>query len=415
MPTFAEGSEAAGFESDKAKAKWIQTDEDAMALISQLVDTTLLKHIADCETVKAMWDILEHMFKESGNSYTMLLILQLEEIKQANYPDLLTYTNEFSALIEKLKKQNIKRIELEKTMKFMAGLDDSFDNWKQIKIIYLRQKNAVIPTLQNLINEILNKERSRKQTSTTLAVYNKKKPGYLGNCKTCGLQGHKPEKCWKTHPELMPPWYKNAPKEKAKKNQNMDKNKEDKQDSKEEKQDSKEKKDKNRSNINLTTYALASDGQSPKDLLRLHGTTWYLDSAATEHMCVHRHWFEDDYTEGSVVFDGAGGDLRAIGYGTVKIPLLQRDGSAITATIRNVKHVVATPTSFLPFICPPLVWLPATYPVSYFESKMPISGDLVVGQTFKDVKAAKNTIYVHVIIRGKSFAPPKNKKEIFVV
>ena len=42
------------------------------------------------------------MFKETGNSYIISLIFQLEEIKQANYLDLLTYTNEFSALIKKL-------------------------------------------------------------------------------------------------------------------------------------------------------------------------------------------------------------------------------------------------------------------------------------------------------------------------
>ena len=46
---------------------------------------------------------------------------------------------------------------------------------------------------------------------------------------------------------------------------------------------------------------------------------------------------------------------------------------------------------------------------------MPISGDLIVKQTFEDVEAAKNDIYIHVIIREKYFAPPKDKKEVFVV
>ena len=58
----------------------------------------------------------------------MSLIFQFEKIKQTNYLDLLTFINEFNILIERLKKQNIKKTELEKIIKFMTGLDNSFVN-----------------------------------------------------------------------------------------------------------------------------------------------------------------------------------------------------------------------------------------------------------------------------------------------
>jgi hypothetical protein len=338
-PTFEPGSEG-----DKDRVKWAQTDEDAMALISQLVDIALLKHIADCETAKAMWDIFEQMFKESGNSFIMSLILQFEEINQTNYPDLLTFTNEFNALIERLEKQGIKKTELEKTMKFMAGLDDSFANWKQMKMIYLRQKNAAIPSLLDLVNEVLDEERSRKHTSTALVLYKKDTGNNTGKgpkryCKICRTPRHGEDTCWKKHPELLTPEVKKRLEESRKQREKNQEEKDKKEQEDKERKEKEDKKDKNRSNVNLTAYSLLSDGQSPKDLIRIHGASWYLDSAATEHMCVHRHWFEDDYTEGNVIFDGAGGGLKAVGYGTVKIPLLRKDGSVITATIQNVKHV----------------------------------------------------------------------------
>ena len=113
----------------------------------------------------------------------------------------------------------------------MTGLDESFENWNQIKIIYLRQKNAAILTLQNLINKIFNKERSRKQTLITFILY-KSNIGSNNNkgprryCKTYYVSGHNEDK-----------------KEQEKK---IKKKQED-------------KKDKNRSNINLTAYLLLSD------------------------------------------------------------------------------------------------------------------------------------------------------------
>ena len=78
---------------------------------------------------------------------------------------------------------------------------------------------------------------------------------------------------------------------KEKKNQKeKDKKKqEDKERKKKEDKKNKNKKNKKKSNINLTIYLLLSDEQSSKNLIRIHGIFWYLDSAATEHMCVHRY------------------------------------------------------------------------------------------------------------------------------
>ena len=68
------------------------------------------------------------MFKESGNSFIMSLIFQFEKIKQTHYPDLLTFINEFNTLIGKLEKQDIKKTEFEKIIKFIIGLNNSFAN-----------------------------------------------------------------------------------------------------------------------------------------------------------------------------------------------------------------------------------------------------------------------------------------------
>ena len=99
-----------------------------MTLISQLINIILFKHITDYETAKAMWNIFKQIFKKSGNSFIISLIFQFEEIKQTNYSDLFIFINEINALIEKLEKQDIKKIELKKIIKFMAGLNNFFVN-----------------------------------------------------------------------------------------------------------------------------------------------------------------------------------------------------------------------------------------------------------------------------------------------
>ena len=126
---------------------------------------------------------------------------------------------------------------------------------------------GIKPDLNQIVSQLLDKERQQININKTTALLTKKKKVY---CSHCDRSNHTKDNCWRLHLEK-------APKDRDGKRYHKDKaNKKDKT----------KKKEDNNKEKNGDVFMCASLLLSFKKT-----NTWFIDLGATQHMCVNQNVF----------------------------------------------------------------------------------------------------------------------------
>ena len=189
------------------------------------------------------------------------------------------------------------------SLTFLHNLEDAY---KSFVSLTLQNIQGTEPDLNTIISQLLNKEQQQVNFSKTTALLTKMRNTYCNHCKH---SNYSKANCWRLHLEKAPHWGKDNTLRK-------DKNK-------------KNKKDKNKEKTGEVFIKTSL-------LLPARANSWFIDSGATQHMCINQDAFTNYINGNSTIFLGDSTPTKAKGQRHVT---MQLQGS-IPITFTNILHVL---------------------------------------------------------------------------
>ena len=268
---------------------------------------------------KDMWDKLAALYKEQGFNLKYSAILELVNIRYANFTSASGYNSAFKRAQQKIKDYGI----LSSTddlfsICFLQGFGDNYEAWVTAKRS-VAQKEA--PKLDDLMSELIDESRLafiKKEDSIALTTRGNKGKGKgrIGiKCHHCGKMGHKEIDCFHKHPEKAPSsWKSGKGGAQGKRSEIAD----------------------NASSISLITRGTDRGGHT-SSAMTVRPDTWLVDTGAFDHICNRKESFED-YRPIQFMMGQADGQTRVLKIGTVPLVVLTKDGTPREVKLKRVLH-----------------------------------------------------------------------------
>jgi hypothetical protein len=285
----------------------------------------ILQHCEDTpankiEGIKAARDAMNTLIKHYAISTELEKLLVAEKLWTTTYAsteDMTKYTDQFADTWRDIVRLKID-IEFLVRSLMVHQLGEHYESFQQRK----REGGISKLTIDDLTSQLLEEELAakKKQTSAVMATNTKSEQTQSKGKKNSKKKGHDestcsrcekdPEECWFMHPEKAPEWWRL----KQDDNKNKNKNKSEESDSK---------------SPNYYT------GAELVCFTRSDSSRWTLDSSANPHVCNDARMFMNMRNKISNI-EGTTGTKRFTQSGTVKVPMMQRNGSIVEHTLHDV-------------------------------------------------------------------------------
>ncbi len=158
-----------------------------------------------------LWETLKRLFSLAEFSACHLLLQGLVKMSLKSHGSITEF-------VEAIKRQGCQLKELESMVLnwifvsvLLHGLGNTYEVFVSSTIQNVRQKE--LPAPNEIISQLLDKERWRTRTDTGTALF-AKKGNKTVQCSYCKGSGHIQDTCWRLHPNLRPK--KDQKKEKGK-------------------------------------------------------------------------------------------------------------------------------------------------------------------------------------------------------
>jgi hypothetical protein len=296
--------------------EWEEIDARALGAIRLCLDDDVMFNIVRENTTTSLWTKMEILYMTKSLMNMIFLKRQLYNFHMKESTKIANHLNTFNALLVQLTSMGVKFESEEKEITLLCSLPESWDHF--VTSISFNSTESI--DFDVIVGSLLSEETRKKfnfETSTFEAMVVRGRPKERGpiqrdlslskskgkkrniKCWYCGKYGHLKKDCWK--------------RQKA----------------------SKEDPPKEMNEANTTEIVSATSSSMDDEVLIIgifshYDQQWLLDSGASNHMCLHRHWFITYQSiDDGIVY------MQAVGIGSIRIKMF--DGSIKILT--DVRHV----------------------------------------------------------------------------
>lgn len=298
---------------EEVKAKFLNDDKKAVAMIILGVKSSQLIHIKNLKTAKEIWDKLKSIYQQSSPARKVSLFKKLLSVKLSEKIHMSEYINEFVTTNEKLKEIGVEIDDEILVILLLSGLSEQYENF-----VVAMETRDTLPSFEDLKIKLLEQgerhEEKRNETHDTqqaFAARNKnnkqsydskdskrnsgKRDKRNSKCFNCGKRGHYAREC------------------------------------KREKKSHDEK-------SSFASNILAATSENT-----LRSSSWCVDSGATSHMCCMRSMFSSFVKLRERILLADNNYIEAQGKGNVIIKIRNKRN----LELQNVLYVPEMSTNFI--------------------------------------------------------------------
>jgi hypothetical protein len=301
---------------------WDEMDARALSAIHLCLANDVLFNIVTENTTTGLWSKLESLYMMKSLKNMIFLKIQLYSLCMKEGMEIVDHLNTFNTLLVQLDSMGVKFESEDKAITLLCSLPASWDHF--VTSISFSSTESI--EFDDTVGALLSKETRKKsnlETSTSEVMVIRGRPKERGQgqrdfswskskgrksklkCWFCGKYGHLKKDCWKRQ-----------------------------QASKED--PPKETKEENATETGSTTGSSIVDEVLSINTGSCHDQQWLLDSSASNHMCLHRHWFITYQSiDDGVVYMGNDISSKVVGIGSIRIKMF--DGTVKILT--DVRHV----------------------------------------------------------------------------
>ncbi len=314
-PPVTKTPEAKEEETEAKGALVVDPDKDqkALATIVLAMDDSLLDHASGATTARELWKTLKDLYSMKGFTAKYLLLKGLMSTTLSSSPSAEEFARSIKRFNQRLLNMGAKVENWVLVAVLLHNLGQPYDGFVSSTLQNVRDKE---PDLDTVIAQLLDEERRRGSTETTTALYSKRrnKQATGKTCTHCKKAGHVRNDCWSLHPNKKPQGGQ------GRSNQRENDNKKAKPGG---------------SSLMATSRRLGA------------GTTWYVDSCASEHMCSDRAVFTSLVRGSSTILLGDNSTLAVEGVGEVRMSWKRSNRKPFDANVTNVHFVPSLKTNLL--------------------------------------------------------------------
>ncbi|KAF2801235.1 uncharacterized protein BDZ99DRAFT_483879, partial [Mytilinidion resinicola] len=324
---------------------WRKADGELRGAILNTVDPFFLDQLEGCSSARHMVQHLVGLYAQLGISTVISCWKQFVDYRYDGSLKIVDFCGNWTTYYKDLNRHEIGVSETVAVLQFLIAIEayDPDFTRRQRERIRKRERLEVF----TLITEICDESIAKNQEVVLAAAFkaprakaNTTKSNKCSECKRKHPGG--PEKCWKTHPELRPEWWKDPAEQEVSKKANA---------AIVQKRDESDYSKFCMAAAAHTTNSYAGPtadaantartidaGLSQKLMSfasdRTLRKTWILDTGSTVHICNDRTRFTTLKKSTNLITTG-GADVKILGYGTVSLYVLRQDGTVMELEVSN--------------------------------------------------------------------------------
>lgn len=166
---------------------------EAKAILSLSVEKSVVVHIRDCTSAKAIWDKLKERYEDKGLSRKIGLLRKLISVRFEDKNDMQSYVDEVMECSQKLTGIGFEIGDEWLAAILLVGLNDSFSPF----IMGIEASGTQLSS-DKIISKLMDSQAAENKNGE--ALFNKKKTGskskFAGKtCYNCGKKGHTSKVC----------------------------------------------------------------------------------------------------------------------------------------------------------------------------------------------------------------------------
>jgi transposase InsO family protein len=314
-------------------ADWDARGSRAARVIMTAVTPEICQELVGIDGAQAMWSHLKK-YEGSGPAQRMEAYSHWRSL-QFDGKDIEAFTSQYTHALRRLEAFRMTMDAELKVYEFIDRIAPFYMEWANITRASLRLipvdngklTESKLPTLDSLIADLLDHDKELKRTEKVNLTLGRRGVGHTSygssqqpsngkHCSHCKRDGHIEKDCWQKHPEKRP-----KPGHKKKHNKQDD--------------------NKSTSTQALTLAVHPTGRETSATSLMPSASNWCLDSGSFYHCTNDMNDFLDGKftTVDSGVMVGDGRILKGHALGSVKLPVIGKDGRETQITFTNVLYV----------------------------------------------------------------------------